>query len=58
MILTRSSREGALRTWGLQLRERIGFKRAAVAVACKLVAVMHTMLKTGEFFNQNPAIAA
>jgi transposase len=25
-----------LRTWGLKLRERLGFKRAAVAVARKL----------------------
>ena len=54
VILTRSSRESALRTWGLQLRERVGFKRAAVAVARKLAVVMHTMLKTGELFNPNP----
>lgn len=53
VILTRSSTESALRTWGLQLRERIGFKRAAVAVARKLAVIMHTMLKTGELFNPN-----
>lgn len=57
VILTRSSRESALRTWGLQLRERIGFKRAAVAVARKLAVIMHTMLKTGELFNPKPALA-
>jgi len=33
VILTRSSTGSSLPTWGLQLRERIGFKRAAVAVA-------------------------
>lgn len=33
VILTRSSTDSTPRTWGLQLRERIGFKRAAVAVA-------------------------
>ena len=33
VILTRSSAESGLRTWGLKLRERVGFKRAAVAVA-------------------------
>ena len=33
VILTRTSAESALRTWGLRLREKIGFKRAAVAVA-------------------------
>lgn len=51
VILTRCSTESSLRTWGLALRERIGFKRAAVAVARKLAVIMHTMLKTGEFFN-------
>jgi transposase len=42
---------------GLQLRERIGFKRAAVAVARKLAVIMHTMLKTGEFFNPTAGVA-
>lgn len=51
IILTRVSSESSLRTWGLGLRERIGFKRAAVAVARKLVVIMHAMLKTGEFFD-------
>jgi transposase len=51
VILTRTRVESSLRTWGLALRERIGFKRAAVAVARKLAVIMHTMLKTGELFN-------
>ena len=58
VILTRSSSNSTLRTWGLQLRERIGFKRAAVAVARKLAVIMHTMLKTGELFNPNAGAAA
>ncbi|MGX5805853.1 IS110 family transposase [Bradyrhizobium sp. Arg314] len=58
VILTRSSIDSTLRTWGLQLRERIGFKRAAVAVARKLAVIMHTMLKTGELFNPNAGAAA
>jgi hypothetical protein len=33
-----------LRRWGLMLRERIGFKRAAVAVARRSAALMHAML--------------
>jgi transposase len=41
-----------LRDWGLKLRERIGFKRAAVAVARKLSVVMHAMLKSGELFDK------
>lgn len=51
VILTRTSADSALRTWGLKLKERIGFKRAAVAVARKLAVIMHTMLRTGELFN-------
>ena len=39
VILTRSSAESGLRTWGLALKERIGFKRAAVAVARKLAVI-------------------
>lgn len=57
VILTRSSVQSSLQTWGLQLRERIGFKRAAVAVARKLAVIMHTMLKTGELFNPNTGVA-
>ena len=37
---------------GSMLRERIGFKRAAVAVARKLAVIMHAMLKSGEVFNR------
>jgi transposase len=51
IILTRVRAESSLRTWGLGLRERIGFKRAAVAVARKLAVIMHAMLKTGQLFN-------
>jgi transposase len=51
VILTRSSTDSGLRRWGIGLRERIGFKRAAVAVARKLAVIMHTMLKTGELFD-------
>jgi transposase len=58
VILTRCSTDSTLRTWGLQLRERVGFKRAAVAVARKLAVIMHTMLKTGELFNPNAGTTA
>jgi len=51
-LLTRTRAETVsdLKTWGLQLRERLGFKRAAVAVARKLAVIMHSMLKTGQTF--------
>src|ERR671913_1685192 len=52
VILTRTHAESDLRRWGLMLRERIGFKRAAVAVARKLAVIMHSMLKSGELFNR------
>ncbi len=53
VLLTRTSTrtESSLKRWGLKLRERLGFKRAAVAVARKLAVIMHSMLKTGEVFN-------
>ncbi len=58
MILTRTMADSTLRSWGLKLKEKIGFKRAAVAVARKLAVIMHTMLKTGELFDPQVAVAA
>lgn len=58
VILTRSLADSSLRRWGLKLKERIGFKRAAVAVARKLAVIMHTMLKNGELFDPNAGLAA
>jgi transposase len=52
VILTRSSADSGLRSWGLKLRERLGFKRAAVAVARRLSVTMHAMLKTGQLFDR------
>jgi transposase len=58
VILTRATADSRLRRWGLKLRERIGFKRAAVALARKLAVIMHTMLKTGEVFDRSAGAAA
>jgi len=55
VILTRSRAESDLRRWGIKLREKIGFKRSAVAVARKLAVIMHAMLRSGEFFNRATA---
>lgn len=57
VLLVRSRSECDLRKWGLELRERLGFKRAAVAVARKLAVIMHTMLVTGEPFQETRASA-
>lgn len=60
VILTRTSanNQSSLKDWGTKLRERLGFKRAAVAVARKLAVIMHTMLKTGETFNTSAGATA
>jgi len=55
VILSRTHAESDLRTQGLRLREKLGFKRAAVAVARKLAIIMHPMLKSGKKFNQHAA---
>jgi transposase len=57
VIMTRARAESDLRTWGLRLREKIGFKRAAVAVARKLAVIRHAMLKSGEVFSRTTATA-
>lgn len=55
VILTRSRADSDLRKWGTKLREKIGFKRSAVAVARKLAVIMHAMLRSGEPFNRTTA---
>lgn len=57
VVLTRARADSSLRAWGLRLREKIGFKRAAVAVARKLAVIMHAMLKTGELFERAGTVA-
>lgn len=53
VILNRSTETSRLRVWALALKERLGFKRAAVALARKLAVIMHAMLRTGELFDPN-----
>lgn len=60
-ILTRVTADSDLRTWGIALREKIGFKRATIAVARKLAVIMHSMLKSGQPFQRQvraPALPA
>lgn len=57
VLLARSRLDSDLRTWGLKLWERLGFKRAAVAVARKLAVVMHAMLKSGEPYHAKATMA-
>lgn len=50
MLLTRTSAAyvNHLKIRSLALRERLGIKRAAVAVARKLAVIMNNVLKTGK----------
>jgi len=56
VLLTRVRRESALRSWGLLLRKRLGFKRAATALARRMAVVLHAMWKSATPFN--PALGA
>jgi len=51
VILTRVHSASALRSWALALKKRLGFKRAAVALARKLAVVLHAMWKTETDFD-------
>jgi transposase len=57
-VLTRARAGSALRRWGLELRARVGFKRAVVAVARKLAVVLHAMWKNDRPFEAGAATAA
>jgi transposase len=53
VILNRVRSASALRSWALALKKRLGFKRAAVALARTLAAVLHAMWKTRQNFDPN-----
>jgi transposase len=50
VLLARTGKWSALKTWGLQLAKRSGMKKAKVAVARKLAVTVHRMWVTGETF--------
>jgi transposase len=50
-LLTRVRTDSSLRTWGLALKKRLGFKRAAVALARKMAVVLHAMWRSGRTFD-------
>jgi transposase len=53
-VLTRIRADSALRRWGLALKERLGFKRAYVAVARKIAVALHAMWRSGTVFDPEP----
>jgi transposase len=56
--LLRSCAPSALRDWGRGLAERIGRKKAVIAVARKLAAVLWAMWRNGREFEPRLAVAA
>jgi transposase len=57
-LLVRVQRPSALKAWGLGPVERLGFRRAAVAVARKLAVVLHAARKGNKPFEAWPEAAA
>ncbi len=58
VLLTRTNRWSALKAWGLSVAKRAGMRRAKVAVARKLAAVLHAMWREGtEFCWSREAVA-
>lgn len=55
-LLTRVRADSSLRRWGLALKKRLGFKRAAVALARKMAVALHAMWRSGTPFD--PALPA
>ena len=58
VLLSRSARPSALKTWGEALGKRIGAKKATMAVARKLAVILHGMWTTGTTFKWNAEAAA
>ena len=58
VLLGRSARPSALKTWGEALGKRIGPKKATMAVARKLAVILHRMWTTGTTFQWNAEAAS
>jgi hypothetical protein len=51
VVLSRSAKPSALQAWGRTLAERIGNKKATMAVARKLAVILHRMWCDGTLFD-------
>ena len=58
VILTRPVKGSTLKSWGMRLAARAGMRKAKVALARKLVVVLHRMLADGTEFVADKAAAA
>jgi hypothetical protein len=50
VLLSRTARPSALKSWGEALAARTGSKKATLAVARKLAVILHRMWITGAVF--------
>ena len=50
VLLTRVPQWCKLKAWGVRLKQRIGFKKAKIAVARKLAVILHRMWRDGTDF--------
>jgi transposase len=57
VILTKSVKGSALKSWAMRLAKRAGMKKAKVALARKLAVIMHRMLVDGTTFDFAAAAA-
>jgi transposase len=58
VMLTRTYAECGLRVQRRRLKDKLGFDRAAVAVARKLAVIVHAMLVSGQRFDNSVGLAA
>lgn len=59
VLLTRVPKGCKLKAWGLRLSQRIGFKKAKIAVARKLAVILHRIWCDGtDFFWSRKETAA
>jgi transposase len=57
VMLSRSRSTNSLKSWGLKLAKRAGFKKARVALARKMAVVLHRMWVDGTDFGAHSAAA-
>ena len=58
VILHRTKRWSALKTWGIRLVKRVGLKKAKVALARKLAIILHCIWTEGTVFEWRTATVA
>ena len=55
VLMSRVRRSCPLREWATRLAKRVGWKRAAIAVARKLAIILHAIWRDGTVFEWQPA---